>query len=109
MDCIYRAGLVAQWVDASCPWLAVSEDSVLLPSIAWIISLQHILQALPSLFVPCFFFAHSTGPAFLTPRPPPAAKKKSELGLGQPAPPGKTPHAQRPTKAQHTPTAITAS
>lgn len=77
VDSIYRAGLVAQWVDASCPWLAVSEDSVLLPSIAWIISLQHILQALPSLFVPCFFFAHSTGPAFLTPRPPPAAKKKA--------------------------------
>lgn len=77
MDSIYRAGLVAQWVDASCPWLAVSEDSVLLPSIAWIISLQHILQALPSLFVPCFFSRTPQGLPSSHPGRPQQPKKKA--------------------------------
>lgn len=70
-----QAGL-AQWIDASCPWLAVSEDSVLLPSIAWVISLQQHSAGASISLRPLFFFAHSTGPAFFTPRPPPAAKKK---------------------------------
>jgi len=91
-------------------WLPVdSEDPVLLPSVAWVIVLQHSAGA-SHLFVPCFFFAHSTGLPSSTPRCARTPQQpKSELGLGQPAALGKTPHVRRPTKAQHAPTAITAS
>lgn len=50
-----QAGL-AQWIDASCPWLAVSEDSVLLPSIAWVISLQQHSAGASISLRPLFFF-----------------------------------------------------
>jgi hypothetical protein len=65
-----------QHLRSGCP--SDSEDPVLLPSIAWVISLQHSAGA-SHLFVPCFFFRALHRPSVLhtqVRQAAPAAQKK---------------------------------